>query len=92
MCRRARAGYAIGSFLPHALLGVAVGRFNYGDIVAGTGKSNAFNAGFITGLGVDWAITPGVFVRAEWEYVASAAVGGTISQINTDQLGIGVRF
>jgi len=89
---RARAGYAFGSFLPYALLGVAVGRFNYGDIVAGTGKTNAFNAGFVTGLGVDWAITPGVFVRAEWEYVAFAAVGGSISQINTGQLGVGLRF
>jgi opacity protein-like surface antigen len=32
---RARAGYAIGTFLPYALVGVAVGRFNYGDFVAG---------------------------------------------------------
>jgi hypothetical protein len=26
---RARAGYAIGTFLPYALLGGAIGRFNY---------------------------------------------------------------
>lgn len=91
---RARAGYAFGQFLPYAVLGVAVGRFNYADLVSGTfiGKDNAFNAGFVAGLGVDWAVTPGVFLRAEWEFVAFATLNGTTSQINTGQVGIGVRF
>jgi outer membrane immunogenic protein len=89
---RARAGYAIGTFLPYALLGGAIGRFNYSNPSAGTGKDNAFNAGFLTGLGVDWLITPGVFLRAAWEYIAFASVGSTMSQVNTGQLGIGVRF
>jgi outer membrane immunogenic protein len=89
---RARAGFAIGTFLPYALLGGAIGRFNYSFPALGTGKDNAFNAGFLTGLGVDWLITPGVFVRAEWEYIAFASVGGTMSQLNTGQLAIGVTF
>jgi|SRR4249919_1588139 len=89
---RARFGYAIGTFLPYALLGGAIGRFNYSFPALGTGKDNAFNAGFVTGLGVDWLITPGVFVRAEWEYIAFASVGGTMSQLNTGQLAIGVKF
>ena len=40
------------------------------DLVSGTfiGKDNAFNAGFVAGLGVDWAVTPSIFLRAEWEY------------------------
>ena len=50
---RARAGYAVGPFLPYALLGGAIGRFNYGNPTLGRGKINAFNAGFLTGLGVD---------------------------------------
>src|SRR5262245_30184706 len=86
---RGRAGYAIGPFLPYALLGGAIGRFNYGNPIAGTGKTNAFNGGFLTGLGVDWLITPGVFVRAEWEYIAFAGLNGTTSQLNTGQLAIG---
>ena len=56
---RARAGYAIGTFLPYALLGGAIGRFNYFNPSTGIGEDNAFSAGFLTGLGVDWLITPG---------------------------------
>jgi outer membrane immunogenic protein len=88
----ARAGYAIGTFLPYALVGVAVGRFNYGDFVAGTGKTNAFQCRVShrpwRGLGDHTRrLCP-----CRVEYVAFAAVGGTISQINTGQLGVGVRF
>jgi opacity protein-like surface antigen len=93
---RARAGYAVGQFLPYAVVGLAVGRFNYGnfDPVTGTfpGKDNAFTAGVAAGLGVDWAVTPGVFVRAEWEYIAFATLNGRNSQTNTGYLGIGARF
>jgi opacity protein-like surface antigen len=93
---RGRAGYAIGQFLPYAVLGLAVGRFNYGtlDLATGTfaGKDNAFNVGIVAGLGVDWAVTPGVFVRAEWEYIAFAVLNGKTSQTNTGFLGVGVRF
>jgi len=31
---------------------------------------------------------PGVFVRAEWE----ATLNGTMAQVNTGQLAIGVKF
>lgn len=91
---RRRAGYAIGQFLPYAVLGIAVGRFNYGELVQGTftGKDNAFDAGFVAGLGIDWGITPSVFLRAEWEYIGFATLNGINSQINTGQLGIGLRF
>ena len=93
---RARAGYAIGSFLPYAMLGGAIGRFNYGTWLTPSGvfvgKNNAFAAGFVTGLGVDWAITPGFFLRAEWEYVAFTQLNGIRSQTNTGLIGGGLRF
>jgi opacity protein-like surface antigen len=41
---------------------------------------------------MDWAVTPGMFVRAEWEYVAFAPVNGTRVNLNTGQVGVGARF
>jgi outer membrane immunogenic protein len=114
---RGRAGYAFGEFLPYAVLGAAVGRFNYqtnvtvtdvmtdltvappvpGDLgtfqqSASSGQKNVFVAGLTTGLGIDWAITPGVFLRAEWEYALFAPVNGTRSNINVGFVGLGARF
>ena len=115
---RARAGYAFGNFLPYAVIGAAVGRFNYDTTVTVTavgtppappnpnsgaspfnlsqsatnGKSNAIVGGVAAGLGMDWAITPGLFLRAEWEYVAFSPVNGSRSNVNTGQLGVGMRF
>jgi opacity protein-like surface antigen len=93
---RVRAGYAMGQFLPYALVGAAVGRFNYANLNIGTGafvgEDNAFDSGVVAGLGVDWAVTPAIFVRAEWEFIAFARLNSTISQINTGSLGIGLRF
>lgn len=111
---RGRAGYAIGQFLPYAVVGAAVGRFNYAtttNVVAdGTdvsgggglpyhidqtsteGKNNAFAVGILAGVGVDAAITPNVFLRGEWEYIAFAPIAGIHSYMNTFRGGIGFRF
>jgi outer membrane immunogenic protein len=116
---RARAGYAFGQFLPYAVVGVAVGRFNYQTSVsvtddmtwtgvapavpppgvpgtfqqsASAGRNNVFAVGVAAGLGVDWAVTPAVFLRAEWEYIAYDSVNGTRPTTNTGQVGAGVRF
>jgi outer membrane immunogenic protein len=111
---RARAGYAFGQFLPYAVVGAAVGRFNYANTATTTvsgvsttvtpstygpvtdtesnSKNNAVVAGVLVGLGIDVAIIPNVFLRAEWEYVAFAPVGGIRADINTGRVGFGVRF
>lgn len=111
---RARAGYAVGQFLPYAVAGIAVGRFNYQASVtvtdamttlplpgvslgtfqqsASAGRNNVFAVGVAAGLGVDWAVTPVVFLRAEWEYIAYDSVNGTRPNTNTGQLGLGARF
>ena len=111
---RARAGYAIGQFLPYAVIGAAVGRFNYANTVTvhnvGTppvgspilpfdttdtqsnGKNNAITAGFVVGLGLDVAVLPNVFLRAEWEYVDFAPISGARATLNTGRVGIGVKF
>jgi opacity protein-like surface antigen len=110
---RARAGYAFGQFLPYAVVGAAVGRFNYsttstvhasGQPGSGGGqafdntdtltdsKNNAYAAGFVAGLGMDVAVLPSVFLRAEWEYVAFSPVNGIRATLNTGRVGAGVRF
>ena len=47
---------------------------------------------FAAGLGVDWAATPNVFVRGEWEFVAFAPVNQTRTNIQVGHVGAGVRF
>jgi opacity protein-like surface antigen len=111
---RARAGYAFGQFLPYAVVGAAVGRFNYANTATTTvsgvsatatpptygplvdtesnSKNDAVVAGGLVGLGIDVALIPNVFLRAEWEYVAFAPVGGIRANINTGRVGIGARF
>ncbi|HZL41300.1 MAG TPA: outer membrane beta-barrel protein [Pseudolabrys sp.] len=111
---RARAGYAFGQFLPYAVVGAAVGRFDYantatvhdvGTPLAGSSvsafntldtesdsKNNAVVGGALVGLGLDVAVLPHVFVRAEWEYIAFAPVGGIRTTLNTGRVGIGARF
>jgi opacity protein-like surface antigen len=102
---RARAGYAMGQFLPYGFVGAAAARFDYsrnlnmtvsggdnGTFSLSDGKSNAIVAGFVTGLGLDVAVTPNVFVRAEWEYAAFAPISGIRTGLNTGRVGVGVRF
>jgi opacity protein-like surface antigen len=87
---RARAGYAYGHFLPYAFLGAAVGRINY--VTPTTSKNNAFAPGFEAGLGVDVALMPNVFLRAEYEYVLFGPIGDIRSGISTARAGVGIRF
>lgn len=55
-------------------------------------KNNAFSAGFTGGLGLDVAVTPNIFLRAEWEYIAFATINGIRNTFNTGRVGVGVRF
>jgi opacity protein-like surface antigen len=87
---RGRAGYAFGQFLPYGFIGAAIGRVNY-DTPTGT-RDNAYTAGFEGGVGVDVAILPNVFVRAEYEYIVFSPVGSVRASVNTARAGVGIRF
>jgi opacity protein-like surface antigen len=109
---RARAGYAVGQFLPYAAVGIAIGRFDYatsatvtdtwtpnggvattfGPVTQSDGKTGAFSAGVAVAGGVDAAILPNMFVRAEWEYIAFAPLSGVRSTLNTGRVGVGLKF
>ncbi|MCW5694650.1 MAG: porin family protein [Pseudolabrys sp.] len=55
-------------------------------------KNNAFSAGFAGGLGLDVALTPNVFLRAEWEYLIFSSINGIANSMNNGRVGVGLRF
>ncbi len=103
---RARVGYPMGQFLPYAFLGGAVGRFDYRtrtSVSASSGgptfsrtrteaESGAFNPGVTMGLGVDIAILPNMYLRAEYEFNAFLELAGITPMTHTGKVGLGFRF
>lgn len=105
---RARAGWAVGNFLPYAFAGFAAGQANVniaetttviqksppGTFVfpATSGKSNEWLYGFTVGGGLDYALTHHIFVRGEYEYVQFQTVAGTDINVNTVRVGAGIKF
>jgi outer membrane immunogenic protein len=114
---RARAGWAVGGFLPYLTGGVALGRASYGTTAtlyqntaicvvadctgvpnpwasdsvrtASSNKGNALIYGFSAGLGMDWALTQNIFVRAEYEYIQFSQMR---LNLNNARVGAGVKF
>jgi opacity protein-like surface antigen len=66
--------------------------YTYGPFTQSDNKDDAVVGGFTLGLGMDVALLPNVFLRAEWEYVGFAPVNGIRSGINTGRIGLGVKF
>ncbi len=62
------------------------------DVTSSEGKNNAYVAGVTTGVGLDVAIMPNVFLRGEWEYIWFAPLHGINTYMNTLRAGIGLRF
>ncbi|HEY4140288.1 MAG TPA: outer membrane beta-barrel protein [Pseudolabrys sp.] len=60
--------------------------------VQSSSRNGAFTAGPLFALGLDVAITPNIFARAEWEYAAFAPLNGIRAGLNTGRVGLGVRF
>ena len=111
---RGRGGVAIGSFVPYATLGVAVGRVNIRktvsvsypqplDLLGGqpvlpafaasaSENKRAFAFGLAAGLGFDWELVQGLFLRAEYEYAAFAPVEDVKLTAHSARAGVGVRF
>ena len=105
---RARAGWAVGNFLPYAFAGLAVGQANVNIaetttviqksppgtfVFSGTnGKNNEWLYGFTVGGGLDYALTHHIFVRGEYEYVQFQTIAGTDINVNTVRVGAGIKF
>jgi outer membrane immunogenic protein len=57
----------------------------------GQGKT-AYLWGLTGGVGVDWALTSNIFVRADYQYVAWQQITQISSYIQMGHVGLGVRF
>ncbi|HZQ13569.1 MAG TPA: outer membrane beta-barrel protein [Pseudolabrys sp.] len=64
----------------------------FGPVTQTDSQSHKLGYGFLWGLGMDVAITPNLFLRGEWQYIAFNKVGDIRSTLNTAQVGLGIRF
>ncbi len=56
------------------------------------GQDNVVGYGFTAGLGVEVALLPNVFARAEWEFVQFPNISDIRVEMNSARAGIGVKF
>jgi opacity protein-like surface antigen len=64
----------------------------YGPFTESERKTDAITAGLTTGLGVDIAILPNMYLRAEYEFNAFAELAGIMPMTHTAKVGLGFRF
>ncbi|HVX74827.1 MAG TPA: outer membrane beta-barrel protein [Bradyrhizobium sp.] len=102
---RARAGYAFGCFLPYVFGGFALGNADISRSItvqdvengvalaplsASDAEHNHLVYGYSAGLGIDYKVAAGLFLRGEWEYTRFTSAVDT--SINTVRAGIGYKF
>jgi outer membrane immunogenic protein len=56
------------------------------------GQSNALLWGYTAGAGLDWMLTPNIFVRGEFEFVQFAPISNISATIESGRLGGGLKF
>ena len=94
---RARAGFLYERILPYAMIGVAAGyaRVDSFETVLGITTESSFGQiiwGYSAGGGVDIAVSPGVFVRAEYEFVQFTSMSEYAPSLNAIRFAAAFRF
>lgn len=105
---KARLGYAFDRFLPYAFLGIGGARFKASGVgsieeyALANGNVSASYSSTITkdqvtlaygaGLGIDYAITDQILLRAQYDYVQIDAVAGQEAKMSVGKIGAGIRF
>jgi outer membrane immunogenic protein len=56
------------------------------------GQTNALLWGYTVGAGLDWAITPNIFARGEFEFVQFAPITNISVSVASGRLGAGLKF
>ncbi|MGX1786784.1 outer membrane protein [Bosea sp. NPDC055332] len=58
----------------------------------GTVRKNTYAFGLSAGVGVDWALTDNLFLRAEYQIIRFAEIEGTTTTINTGRVAAALKF
>jgi opacity protein-like surface antigen len=61
-------------------------------IVSGVGQSNALLWGYSVGAGLDWMLTPNIFVRGEFDFDQFAPISNISTWIFNGRVGAGFKF
>ncbi|MGA8651822.1 MAG: outer membrane beta-barrel protein [Xanthobacteraceae bacterium] len=56
------------------------------------GQNNALLWGYTVGAGLDWALTPNIFVRGEFEFVQFAPISSIAVSVASGRVGAGFKF
>jgi opacity protein-like surface antigen len=56
------------------------------------GRQGILLYGFSVGGGFDWALTANMFLRAEYEFIQFAEIGGITASISSARVGAGLKF
>jgi outer membrane immunogenic protein len=56
------------------------------------GQNNALLWGYTVGAGLDWALTPNIFVRGEFEFVQFAPISSISVSVASGRVGAGLKF
>jgi opacity protein-like surface antigen len=67
--------------------------FLYGDVLSSNDKrSNSFVPGWTAGLGLEYCLWAGLFLRGEWEYMRFTKVKEINFSANNVRVGVGYKF
>ena len=104
---RGRAGWVFDNWLPYGFVGLAIARaetsqsatlsytaggVTVGPLTASQNDNGHIQYGWALGAGVDWAITPSLFLRAEYEYMQFNEFDSIKLRMNSARAGLGMRF
>ena len=56
------------------------------------GQNNALLWGYTVGAGLDWALTPNIFARGEFEFVQFAPISNIAVSVASGRVGAGFKF
>jgi len=75
--------------VPCVVNGTTCITYDFGGSVS---KSSALLYGVAVGGGLNWALTPNIFVRGEYEFIQFAPVANITAKISTARVGAGFKF